>query len=512
MFHRTVARAAWAFVASVAFSAYGFVGGARAADHLLLAEIAVTPTDAEFIEIFNPTAQTVDLTDYYISDYVLASNPLNNYWRMVDGGLVPDPAFPNDFLARFPSGSIIQPGESVVVALHDDAVFTRFWSSGATIPVPDFELIQDGSSDGVRGMIDPGPELVGANYIQNEAGLSNAREVVVLFHWDGESDLVQDVDIVQWSDAGPVFNTVSPNKSGVSVDGPDADANPSSYFADTAPQGQELASLGAHAVGTTVTRVNYQEGDETLAGGNGILGHDETSENLSVTWRSNSEPSIGSPGDFGPPALLSAAATTETEIELIFSRAIDAASASDAGNYRATQIETPGGRLTSLPLQIFAARRGEDASHVVLTTDRQVATALYEVVPSDLRSENLTEVLIAGSRAFFRGYNPGPGLALDVPLHPFAPSLDGGVEIRYTAPQGEPILLRVFDVEGRELFVMADENAPEGGVRTLQWDGRDDLRQRLPAGLYYLHLESRKSGDETVAPLVVAVANEGALR
>ncbi len=311
---------------------------------------------------------------------------------------------------------------------------------------------------------------------------SNAREVVVLFFWDGASDLVQDVDIVQWSDSGPVFNTVSPNKTGVSVDGPDAGAIASTYLPDTAPQGQELASLGAHGVGNTVTRVNYQEGDETLVGGNGLLGHDETSENLSVTWRTNTAPSIGSPGDFGPPALIAGLATEETEIELVFSRAIDTTSASDAGNFRVTQIETPGGRLTSLPLPVHVARRAEDSSRVILTTDRQVATALYEVIPSNLRSENLTEVLITGSRAFFRGFNPGPGLELEVPLRPFAPYLDGGIEIRYTAPQGDPILLRVFDGQGRELFVMADEVAPEGGVRTLRWDGRNDLAAAVTAG------------------------------
>ncbi len=485
-----------------------------AADHLLLTEFAVRPTDAEFVEIFNPTAQPIDLTNVYLSDYVLASNSLNNYWHVVDGALVPDSAFPNDFLARFPDGATILPGESIVVALHDDALFSGFWSEGTSVAVPDYEMIQDGGGDGVPDMVDPGPALIGAPYIQSQAGLSNDREVVVMFRWDGLSDLVQDLDVVQWSNAGPAFNTLSPNKTGVSVDGPDPDEALSSYLPDTSPQGQDLASAatGAHDIELTVARINFQEGTERLEGGNGVTGHDETSENLSATWQANSIASIGSPGDFGPPALLAGLASTETEIVLVFSRALDPVTASDPANYHVTLVQTPAGGIASAPLPVRGARLDADPTRVLLATDPQIAAALYEVEASNVASADGTEVLTPGSRVFVRGYNPGPGIRLDVPLRPFVPHLDRQLEISYLAPQGEPILLRVFDARGRELFVMADELSPPGGLKTIRWDGRDDLRQVLPAGMYFLHLELSRTGDETVAPLVVAVASEGTLR
>ena len=38
------------------------------ANHLLVTEVAVTPTPVEFIEIHNPTANAVDLTKYYLTD------------------------------------------------------------------------------------------------------------------------------------------------------------------------------------------------------------------------------------------------------------------------------------------------------------------------------------------------------------------------------------------------------------------------------------------------------------
>jgi hypothetical protein len=493
------------------------VGGARAAaDHLLITEFAVRPTDGEFIEIYNPTSASVDLSTYFVSDFVLGNmgdeEPESNYYHLVDGVLDPDPAFPNDFLARFPDGASLGPGESVVIALHDDGLFTAYWSSGTRIVVPDFELFDDGTVDGVPGMVDAGVELLGRPLIQSEAGLSNDREVIVLFHWDGQSDVVQDVDVVQWSNAGANFFTVGVHKTGVMTDGPDADSVRTAYLPDTPKQGQQLAYPGAHGFDLTVSRVDFNEGAELLAAGNGITGHDETSENLSQTWLGNTPHSIGSPGDYGPPSLVSVTSTSATTVEVAFSRAVEAASAEDRANYTLLLIQTPAGQITSVPVPVRAARLLAGDLVVELETDRLIPQALYELEARGVNTADGTNQLVTGSRAFFRGHNPGPGIELSVPKHPFVPHLEGSLAIRYAAPQGEEVLIRVYDLEGRELFVMAEETSPPGGVRTLAWDGRDHLRQRLPAGVYILHMELPSTGEATTAPLVVAAASEGALR
>lgn len=501
-------------IAIVPFLPAMICGVAHSADHLVITEFAVRPTDAEFIEIFNPTSDIIDLSNYYLTDYRYSGAANANYWHFPDVNvpLAPDPEFPNDFLARFPSGSVIAPGQTIVVALHDNAAFSSYWTRGLQTVEADFELVQDGSSDGVPDMVDPGPAPNGELYIQADAGLSNGRELIVLLYWDGESDLVQDVDIVQWSDLGSNYSTLSPNKTGVAVDGPDADTLRTEYLPDTDPQGQHVAAdtYGAHDYGLTVSRINFQEGDEIDVGGNGITGHDETSEDYSVTWRTNALPTLGSPGEYGPPTLLAAAGTAIDEVTLTFNRPLDSATAAEETNYRILQVMTPGGAFVRLPLRASAARLSGGGSQVVLSTEYQTERALYEVTAAGILSQDLTEELIEGSRVFFRGFNPGPGLQLEVPHRPFVPHLDGRMEISYVAPQGESILLRLFDPRGRELFVMAEETVPAGGVRRITWDGRDPLRQRLPAGLYYLHLSSLSSGHETVAPLVVgAMLEEG---
>ncbi len=494
-----------------------------AADHILISEFAVRPTDGEFIEIFNPTEGIVDLSEYYLSDYVLAAgiDPNNNYWHVVRDSLIPDPAFPNDFLAHFPEGTTIVPGQTYVISLKNDAAFTSTWSSAGNPVIPDFELINDGAADGVPALVDPGvpdPTDPGRRLplVASAAGLSNDREVIVLFKWDGRSDLVQDIDIVQWGNAGPDFATLSPNKTGVIIDSAyDDDDIPSMYQPDTAPQGQDLASTapGAHDFGRTISRSDFQEGTETFTGGNGLFGHDETSENHSETWTPSTLHSIGSPGAFGPPTLVGAAARSPVLVELLFSRALDRSTAETLSHYSILQIETAGGRLSSSALRVHEADLDADGTSVILTTDEQLDRALYEVqASSDILSEDLSEPLVGERRAFFRGANTDPVVQLEVPHGPFVPHLDGQMEITYVAPQGEEVRLRVYDTQGREVFVMAHEEVPPGGVRTIIWDGRDDLRRKLTPGLYMLHLEVSGTGARTVAPLVVATASEGTLR
>ena len=93
------------------------------------------------------------------------------------------------------------------------------------------------------------------------------------------ADLVQDLDIVVWGDKAEAVD-----KTGVSIDGPDAGTDPSSYLDDSAVAAQDVASAVAHLGGNSFTRTDKDEGTEAQTGGNGLTGNDETSENLSTTF------------------------------------------------------------------------------------------------------------------------------------------------------------------------------------------------------------------------------------
>jgi hypothetical protein len=99
--------------------------------------------------------------------------------------------------------------------------------------------------------------------------LDNVEEALVLFYWDGVSSEIQDVDYLLWGG-----NAYGVDKSSIT-----------GYLADTPMANQSFMSI--HASEEKLVRISY-EGSEIQSGGNGITGHDETSENLNETWRVSS--------------------------------------------------------------------------------------------------------------------------------------------------------------------------------------------------------------------------------
>jgi hypothetical protein len=233
-------------------------------DHLLITEFSNrpnTPLNNEFVEIYNGTGATVDLSNYYLTDAPYQGD--NDYVNIVDGTFTP---IGYDFLAKFPDGATIENGQYIVVAVKGGDFNTTFGFD------PDFELLSQ--SDTVPDMVAPGTDFIASN-----TGFTDASEVMVLFYWDGASDLVQDIDYLVWGDTEEAVD-----KTGVKKDGPDADTDSTSYLPDTPFASQillkSLSSTRLHTDGMTLQRTALMEVGETLTGGNGITGHDETSEDL----------------------------------------------------------------------------------------------------------------------------------------------------------------------------------------------------------------------------------------
>jgi len=232
---------------------------------LLISEIAITPTAGEFIEIHNKGANILDLTDVYITDATFAGGGTYYYQLVTGGGGGGGYA---DFFARFPTGATIAPGAYQTIALNGALDFNNVYGIDPTYEiansdnnVPDMLEARPGSIDGLS------------------SGLSDGGEVVVLFHWDGVSDLVQDLDYVLWGDKVEAID-----KTAVSIDGPDPDSTPSTYLDDTPISAQAITNFNSHADGNSWQRSDMNEGNEVKTGGNGINGHDETSEDINNTF------------------------------------------------------------------------------------------------------------------------------------------------------------------------------------------------------------------------------------
>ncbi len=259
---------------------------------LLLGEIVVRQDAGEYVEIYNPNSTAVDLSDVYLTDATYSGGGAY-YYKIVTGNLAGagGGGF-TDFHARFPAGASIAPGEYQVVALAGSSNFFQTYST-----MPTYELYEDGGApDAVPDMLEALP-----GSINGQGGLSNDGEVVILYYWDGQSDLVTDLDYAVWGD-----KVEAVSKTGVSIDGPDPDAIPSAYLPDTAIASQDIVAAGAHAVGAAWHHGNLSEGNETKTGGNGADGHNETSENLNSTWCEDSPtPKAASSCGPTPPVVVS---------------------------------------------------------------------------------------------------------------------------------------------------------------------------------------------------------------
>jgi len=225
----------------------GFGGGNP---HLLLSEIVVTPTAGEYIEICNPTGAAVDLSNYYLTDDWFSTGG-TGYFQLPAGGYsIP---ITSDFTARFPAGTVIPAGGVYTIA-SDGAGFL------ATYGVPaDFEL--NATSPSIDMVI------VSNNLPLSVALLTNSSEMVMLFYWDGASDNVCDIDYVQW---GSLASGNGVDKTGLAVDGPDADAIATAYLPDTPPGAQVF--VPAPGFGSSILRQTCIEAAESVPGNGCIPG------------------------------------------------------------------------------------------------------------------------------------------------------------------------------------------------------------------------------------------------
>ena len=221
------------------------------ADHIVFSEIVLTPSDGEYVEITNPTDNDIDMSDYYLTD--ATDTGLEKVYHKIATGADYWSGSSSDFICRFPSGYSLPAGSSIKVSLRDNDSYVSTYGESADLSLDDDML------DAVDGSSTKGTAAA--------PKLHNTSETLVLFYWDGTSSMVKDVDYLLWGD-----NSFAVDKSGIS-----------GYQSDTPVLSQSYMSV--HNTNEKLIRTeSASEGGETQSGGNGITGHDETSEPLSETW------------------------------------------------------------------------------------------------------------------------------------------------------------------------------------------------------------------------------------
>ena len=250
---------------------------APAHSHLLVTEVGYDPVDetgatAEFVEILNPGPGAVSLANVWLANDEEA-------YPLVVNGVITSGVTSGDFVYRFP-GLVLDPGRIVVVCHDSDAFLAEHFGGGPLSFFTDLpgqpillEVTDDGIGDGVPAMGDWG------SYPAGTMSMANNGESVGLAEWDGASDRVRDHDWVCWL----TLNSI-PNKDvdfPFGIDGPDVDFEGSFFLEDS---GTALPAPDAPD-GMSIHRITLAEPGEAAGGGNGIGGHDETTEDWASSWQ-----------------------------------------------------------------------------------------------------------------------------------------------------------------------------------------------------------------------------------
>jgi hypothetical protein len=220
--------------------------------HLLLTEVSLSPDAGEFVEVYNPTGATVDLSHYYLSNH-------GTYWQYPIG----QPNEPGShWIVQFPTGATMAAGAVVTIATSSAVAFNATYGIDPTYSIADATMLAtDLSPVGVPRLTDTGA-------------------FVALFNWDGSAGIVHDVDLMVVG-MPTATNSLdcggSCNKSGVTQVGMTYATDADTIAAQTATP----------TTGTSTKRILAETTHETQTGmGNGLTGHDETSEDTATTWDS----------------------------------------------------------------------------------------------------------------------------------------------------------------------------------------------------------------------------------
>ena len=500
-------------------SIFGFLLGGEA-DHVIFQKITILPNDAESIIIYNPTPDSIDLSDYYISDAEYSL--VNAHYYNLPSGANFWSGFSSDFIVRFPNGTTINPGESLTLGLHDQLVFSSYYNYQADL------TIQEDMLDAING-----DDTIGSS----SGLLGDSYEVLILFKWDGDANsLIQDVDYFYWGDV-----------QGLILYGVDK-TDVLTYNPDTPFNVQEQNILDAHIDGESYIRKSLNEigelGPEDNILGNGITGDDETSEVFIDSWEIIVEAGCILPNDpnYDPDAiiddgscLISSVTHTIEEIvtgptlgHIIYPATISGLIV-DFGDYREPNngpqviaIQDDNGYMIDMVIWDWDVAESDigymvnpnnQTKYIVIATgtvDVYNNAFQFEVASAtdiqEYKSYNLEGEFIEDNNIIKAEINPAPFVII--------PTLGERLDYSFSFPSNSRVTVRILDFNGNLITSLVDKYYESGGtIERIEdrsdWDGKNEHSQIVSPGTYLMHIEAinllTSELTTDMAPIVIGV-------
>ena len=487
------------------------------ADHLLLTRVVTQPDAAESFSIYNPTDSPIDLTNYYICDD-------EEYYKMQTEGDLSPSSSTSGFTAQFPPITI-ESGDTLNIILNVNG--TEYYGEEF---IPD--IIMYGAEN--NSMLDTEPGSIGFS----TGKLDDASDLLILFYWDTDSEsLIEDIDYFLWG----AYQTPI-NKTGIST-----------YQNDTTIESQLFFETEAETY-YAYSRIGTDEVDEIQTGGNGINGHNETSENFRKSWEIIELFNLGCTDSDAP----NFDASAEIDDGSCFIPFIDVlndlydCNASSNG-YCDSNPTCPVVKLQGMIVDYFDVtvyggphaitiedEEGYRVEATIWPSEWDIAaddTSNYLITPpfnkylmefqgSVFEYEGDKQILICGPEDFTvvksfdqEGFFTKDDSAIvQISPAPFVllPTFGETLNFSYFFPNKSRVIIRIYDLSGRFITSLVDKYYPNAGnvVReedSSAWDGRDHLGQIVSPGTYIMHMEVMNplTGETQTdaAPIVVGVKN-----
>ena len=350
----------------------------------------------------------------------------------------------------------------------------------------------------------------------------------MLFYWDGNAQsLVEDVDYLLWGS-----NTYAVDKTNIS-----------NYLPDTSLENQVyLETSGEYYL---YNRKSNTENGENI-NGNGITGHDETSEDFLNSWEIVLSPGIVFGCTTDTATNYNQAANADDGSCFTSTHTIEQIVTSDPnsiGNgYQATiaglvksfdDIRPSGGPQVI----VLEDENGFRIDAVIWDWDVLSSSIgyMFDVYDPSIYSVGALGTVGVYNNSFqfeissenniflYREYHPEGNLVEDETIikaeivtapYVIIPSLGERLDFSYSFPSNSRVIVRIIDLNGIFITSIVDRYYETGGVveryeDTSDWDGRNHLGQIVNPGTYLIQVEASdfQTGRTTtdVAPIVVGV-------
>ena len=488
-------------------------------DHILLTRIVTQPDAAESFSIYNPTDSPIDLNNYYVCDD-------EEYFKMQTEDEQSPSHIATGFTAQFPSVSIGS-GDTMIVVLHPD--YNEFYGEDF---IPDFVMFSGFENSLIETESEPFSSFGGG-----EDKLNNNAEMVILFNWDGASTSpIKDVDYFIWGNSQNAID--KSDISGYQIDTP---IETQLYFEDIANEYYAYTRIA-------------KEGGEIESGGNGITGHDETSENFRESWEVSPLFNMGCTDPDAPnfnPNVEIDDGSCLTSFPDVISGLYDCSANSNGycdNNPSCPEVNLQGMIVDYFDVTVYGGPHaitiedmdGYRLEATIWPSEWDIAsddTSKYLASPpfnrylvqaqgSVFEYEGEKQILICGPNDFtvlesfdMEGlFTENNFTLVDISPVPYViiPTLEEKLDFSYSFPNNSRIIIRIYDISGLFITSLVDKYYSNPGIvireeDSSSWNGRDHLGQIVAPGTYIMHIEALnpETGETQTdaAPIVVGVKN-----